>query len=136
MSISIGVLSSWGERDRPHCRFHEEDMLGCEPLGERLLDQQCGDQLGKTMIVSIITVVRNERLRLAKTIDSVRSQSHRLIEFIVIDGDSDDGTVAVIRSNEDIIDDWESQPDDGIYDAMNKGLRHATGEFKVGGNKT
>jgi glycosyltransferase involved in cell wall biosynthesis len=81
------------------------------------------------MKVSIITVVRNDRCGLARTIASVRSQSYRSIEFIVIDGASEDGTVQVMRSNEDLLDYWESQPDNGIYEAMNKGLRRATGEL-------
>ena len=81
------------------------------------------------MNVSVITVVRNDRGGLAQTIASVRSQSYSSVEFIVIDGGSNDGTVKVIRSNDDIIDYWESESDDGIYDAMNKGLERATGEF-------
>ena len=81
------------------------------------------------MRVSIITVVRNDAAGLARTILSVRSQSYRPIEFIVLDGASQDGTVEVIESNEDILDHWESQPDGGTYDAMNKGLRRATGDF-------
>ena len=81
------------------------------------------------MTVSIITVVRNDRDGLAQTIASVRLQSCSTLEFIVIDGDSNDGTVDVIRANADIIDYWESRPDAGIYDAMNKGLNRATGEF-------
>lgn len=81
------------------------------------------------MNVSIVTVVRNDRDGLAQTITSVRSQSSSSFEFIVIDGGSDDGTVDVIRANDDIVDIWESNRDAGIYDAMNKGLKRATGEF-------
>lgn len=81
------------------------------------------------MFVTVITVVRNNRAGLARTIASVRSQSYQQIEFLVIDGASSDGTAGVIRDNEDIIDYWESRPDEGIYDAMNKGLRRATGQL-------
>jgi glycosyltransferase involved in cell wall biosynthesis len=81
------------------------------------------------MRVSIITVVRNDSAGLARTIASVRSQSYRPIEFIVMDGASEDETVKVIEANEDIIGHWESQRDGGIYDAMNKGLQRATGDF-------
>ncbi len=81
------------------------------------------------MKVSIITVVRNDPLGLARSIASVRGQSHQQFEFIVIDGASHDGTVDVIRKNEDIVDYWESRADNGIYDAMNKGLRHATSQL-------
>ena len=81
------------------------------------------------MNVSVITVVRNDRDGLAQTIASVRSQSCASIQFSVIDGGSSDGTINVIRANADIIDYWESASDDGIYDAMNKGLERATGDF-------
>lgn len=81
------------------------------------------------MLVTVITVVRNNRLGLARTIASLRSQSYRCFEFIVIDGASDDGTQDVIRANEDIVDEWQSQADRGIYDAMNKGLRLASGRL-------
>ncbi len=83
------------------------------------------------MTISIITVVRNNRPGLARTIASLRTQTYRDFEFIVIDGASDDGTVAVIRSHEDLVDYWESRPDQGIYDAMNKGLARASGAFTL-----
>lgn len=81
------------------------------------------------MLVTVITVVRNHRLGLARTIASLRCQSAGQFEFLVIDGASDDGTIDVIRANEDVVDYWESQADQGIYDAMNKGLRRAQGQL-------
>lgn len=81
-------------------------------------------------ITSIVTVTYNSRLQLLETIESVKLQKNKgaLIEFIVIDGNSTDGTKDVINDNELIIDYHISEPDRGIYDAMNKGLKMATGD--------
>ncbi len=81
--------------------------------------------------VSIITVVRNEPAALASTIDSVRAQSYPSIEFVVVDGASTDGTCDVLRRNVTRIDKWLSEPDRGIYDAMNKAKALATGDFAM-----
>lgn len=72
-------------------------------------------------LISIITVSYNDISGLVKTIDNIRSISYENISFIVIDGGSTDGTVDILRSNDDIIDYWVSESDNGIYDAMNKG---------------
>lgn len=77
------------------------------------------------MEISIITVVFNDRVGIKKTIDSVRSQTNHIFEFIVIDGGSTDGTVDIIRENLDLIDYWVSEHDSGIYNAMNKGIKAA-----------
>lgn len=61
--------------------------------------------------------------------ESVRAQTYRHIEYIVVDGGSTDGTREFIEAYNDQIDRWVSEPDKGIYDAMNKGLRMATGDF-------
>lgn len=81
--------------------------------------------------LSIVTVVFNGKLELAKTIDSIRKQDYRKIEYVVVDGGSDDGTLEVIKENLDLIDLWVSEPDEGIYDAMNKGWKMATGGYVV-----
>jgi glycosyltransferase involved in cell wall biosynthesis len=78
--------------------------------------------------VSIITVVYNGVAHLEKTIQSVLSQTYPHIEYIIIDGGSTDGTLDIIRQYDDKLDYWISEPDNGIYDAMNKGIRLATGE--------
>ena len=78
--------------------------------------------------VSIITVVLNDAGHIGKTIDSVRGQTYKNIEYIIIDGKSTDGTLDVIRGKEGI-DKVVSEPDRGLYDAMNKGLRNAEGEY-------
>lgn len=80
-------------------------------------------------VISIITVVFNAKVFLEKTIKSVISQTYPHIEYIIIDGDSSDGTQEVIKSYNDKISCWLSEKDRGIYDAMNKGLSCATGDY-------
>jgi len=79
--------------------------------------------------VSIITVVYNGIKYMEQTILSVLGQSYDNIEYIIIDGGSTDGTVEIIKQYEDKINYWVSEADDGIYDAMNKGLAKVTGEI-------
>lgn len=80
--------------------------------------------------ISIITVTYNCQHTLKETIDSVNKQSAREhIEYIIIDGQSTDNTLTIIENNASAIDHWISEPDKGIYDAMNKGLELATGDW-------
>lgn len=79
--------------------------------------------------VSIITVCYNASSLLENTILSVINQTYENIEYIIIDGCSKDGTVDVIEQYSDKISYWVSEPDNGIYDAMNKGILKATGEW-------
>jgi glycosyltransferase len=72
--------------------------------------------------VSVVTVVRNGVATLERTIRSVLAQSHPDLEYVVVDGDSSDGTQELIRRYEGRLH-WVSEPDQGLYDAMNKGLR-------------
>jgi glycosyltransferase involved in cell wall biosynthesis len=78
--------------------------------------------------VSIITVSFNSAKTIADTIDSVLNQDFPEIEYIIVDGDSTDGTVDIIRQNENRISQWISEKDQGMYDAMNKGIAMATGD--------
>ena len=80
-------------------------------------------------LVSIITVVYNGEKFLEETIQSVISQTYENVEYIIIDGGSTDGTLDIIKRNEDKIDYWISEKDKGIYDAMNKGIDVASGEI-------
>ncbi|PKN51237.1 MAG: glycosyl transferase [Deltaproteobacteria bacterium HGW-Deltaproteobacteria-13] len=80
------------------------------------------------MKITIVTVCRNSAATIRDTLESIASQSHKNFEHIIIDGGSTDGTLAVIHE-------WKkhrvhlvSEPDNGIYDAMNKGIRLATGD--------
>lgn len=79
--------------------------------------------------LSVITIVYNNVKDIERTILSVLNQSYPNIEYIIIDGGSTDGTVEVIKKYEDRISKWVSEKDKGIYDAMNKGLKLATGEY-------
>ncbi len=81
------------------------------------------------MKLSIITVNFNDAEGLERTIKSVISQTFHDYEFIIIDGGSTDGSVEVINKYESYIDYWVSEPDGGIYQGMNKGLRQAKGEY-------
>ncbi len=80
-------------------------------------------------VVSIITVVYNDAKGLERTLQSVQAQSYANIEHIIIDGASNDGTLEVIRKAEEKIAYWQTEPDNGLYDAMNKGLKIASGDY-------
>jgi glycosyltransferase involved in cell wall biosynthesis len=78
--------------------------------------------------ISIITVTFNAAATLQSTIDSVKTQTYPNVELIIIDGQSKDGTVDIIKQNTQYISYWISEKDNGIYDAMNKGIIAATGD--------
>lgn len=80
------------------------------------------------MKVSIITVVYNNAKTIADAIESVLHQDYPHIEYIVIDGMSSDGTIEIIKSYGDKIDVFVSEKDKGLYDAINKGIKLATGD--------
>ena len=83
----------------------------------------------KKSVISIITVCYNCQDTIQKTLESVISQTYPHIQYIVIDGGSTDGTLAIISTFKDHIDQVISEKDSGIYDAMNKGLRYARGDI-------
>jgi glycosyltransferase involved in cell wall biosynthesis len=80
-------------------------------------------------LISVITVVFNGAQYLENTIRSVVGQVYANVEYIIIDGGSTDGSLEIIRNYSEQIDYWVSEPDRGIYDAMNKGLDAASGEW-------
>jgi len=93
-------------------------------------------KFGDTMKLSIITINYNNALGLQKTIESVLSQTYTDFEYIIIDGASTDGSVEILKEFENQVKDiikpyfiWLSEPDSGIYNAMNKGIQKATGEY-------
>lgn len=85
--------------------------------------------MDKFPLITVITVSYNAVSTIEQTILSVINQTYPNIEYIIIDGGSTDGTVDVIRKYEDKVAYWVSEPDRGIYDAMNKGIAIATGEW-------
>lgn len=80
-------------------------------------------------LISIITVVFNGEKYLEETIQSVINQTYDNVEYIIIDGGSSDRTLDIIKKYENKIDYWISERDNGIYDAMNKGIRVSSGEW-------
>lgn len=81
------------------------------------------------MKISIITVCWNASATLEETIKSVASQSYNDIEYIIVDGGSTDSSVDIIKKYSNVIDKWVSEKDKGLYDAMNKGVAMATGDY-------
>lgn len=79
--------------------------------------------------LSVITINYNDVIGLEKTIQSVRSQTFKNFEYIVIDGGSKDGSKEYIESQDEFIHYWVSEPDKGIYNAMNKGIKSSEGEY-------
>lgn len=81
------------------------------------------------MKVSIITVVWNNADTIKDAIESVLNQTYKNIEYIIVDGGSTDGTIEIIQSYGNKISKFISEKDEGIYDAMNKGIKLATGDI-------
>jgi glycosyltransferase involved in cell wall biosynthesis len=96
--------------------------------GQRTRGLQKRSQPGKPL-VSIVTVVFNGAATLEDTIGSVLRQSYDNIEYIIIDGGSTDGTADILRKHDAQLDYWLSERDSGMYDAMNKGIALATGDY-------
>lgn len=82
-----------------------------------------------TPLISVITVVYNAASLMQRTIESVVSQDYAHLEYIIVDGASTDGTREMIASYGSSVSQWVSEPDKGIYDAMNKGLAMARGHY-------
>ena len=80
------------------------------------------------MKVSIITITYNSESTLIDTIDSVLNQTYKDIEYIIVDGNSTDSTISIIHSYKDKISKFVSEKDNGLYDALNKGIALATGD--------
>lgn len=82
-------------------------------------------------LISVVTVCYNAISNIEKTILSVVSQTYHDTEYIIIDGGSNDGTTDIVKKYSDRLTYWISEPDNGIFDAMNKSLKHITGEWVI-----
>jgi len=96
-----------------------------------VFDQQpVTNNAGETeLLISIITICHNAEEFLEYTIQSVARQSYAYIEYIVVDGDSEDSTPDIIKRNQQYISAWVSEPDEGISDAFNKGYALSSGDY-------
>jgi glycosyltransferase len=81
------------------------------------------------MKISVITVCFNSASTLETTIKSVENQTHPNIEYIIIDGGSTDDSLKIIKQYDSVISKWVSEPDKGLYDAMNKGILMSSGDI-------
>ncbi|MBI1335667.1 MAG: glycosyltransferase [Phycisphaera sp.] len=80
-------------------------------------------------LVTIITPTFNAAATLGRTLESIRLQRYTPLELIVVDGGSTDGTLDIVKAQNDLVTRWTSEPDDGIADAFNKGIAAARGEL-------
>jgi glycosyltransferase involved in cell wall biosynthesis len=87
------------------------------------------DNIKVNPVVSVITIVHNGEKFIERAISSILSQSYDRFEYIIIDGNSSDRTLEIIKKYENNIDFWISEPDKGISDAFNKGFSYSRGEF-------
>ena len=81
------------------------------------------------MEFTIITICRNIKDTIGRTCESIINQTYQYFEWIVVDGNSDDGTYEILQTYKNRIDYLIHEPDSGIYNAMNKGIRYANGEY-------
>ncbi len=103
-----------------------EDKVKFNPIRDIILDNILNK--ANSLKISIITVVYNNKETIRDAIESIQSQTYDNIEHIIIDGNSTDGTVNIVNSYGDKIAKFVSERDDGLYDAMNKGIELATGD--------
>ncbi len=80
-------------------------------------------------LITIITLSLNAEKHIRETIESITHQTYENIEYMIIDGGSTDSTMSIIKEYGSGISHWISEPDNGISDAMNKGIKLATGDF-------
>lgn len=88
-------------------------------------------KISNTPKISVITVVQNGSTTIRRCIESVLMQTYRNIEHIIVDGGSIDGTIVILKEYQNRIGPWVTEPDTGIYNALNKGLKLSTGEYYI-----
>jgi glycosyltransferase involved in cell wall biosynthesis len=113
-------------------------VKSAESVGNKNMKQEGGQRILGTYklvstpqkpVVSVITVVYNSEKLLERTIENILSQTYLNIELVIVDGGSKDGTLDIIRKYNDQISYWVSEKDKGLYDAMDKGLQLASGDY-------
>lgn len=87
------------------------------------------ERISSAPLISVITVAYNAETTIEKTILSVIQQTYSNIEYIIIDGKSSDNTITIVKKYENYLSYWISESDKGVYDAMNKGIKKANGEW-------
>lgn len=102
---------------------------GRKAEGGRRLKGLLRDSRPGEPLVTIVTAVYDNENSLQRCIDSIRKQSYGNVEHIIVDGGSPEGTLEILRANEDVLDYYVSEPDKGIYSAMNKGIELARGDY-------
>jgi glycosyltransferase involved in cell wall biosynthesis len=116
----------------PSLQEYSERLQANKPLGEkrnRTIDGHDVSRVFEKPLVTVITVAFNSAASIERTISSVAGQTYRLIEYIVIDGGSTDGTVDIIRKWSERISYWHSASDSGISDAFNLGIAASHGKY-------
>ena len=99
--------------------------------GGRRLSGKTTQSISDVPLVSVVTVCWNAEKTIEQTIKSIAAQTYQNIEYIIVDGASTDSTLDVVRTHETDLDYFVSEPDGGIYDAMNKGLELASGDYII-----
>lgn len=107
-----------------HNHNHTQNIFGTNSRNNQVMLSYESNPL-----ISIVTVVFNGVDILEQTILSVINQSYKNVEFIVVDGNSTDGTIELLKKYDSYISKWVSEQDSGIYDAMNKGIELASGKW-------
>lgn len=119
-AVHVGRYRRWPEDDRIPSGGRR--LTGCSLARDELSEEEANP------VISVITVCFNAASTLRECIESVLDQDYDRVEYLVIDGGSTDGSVDIIREYEHALDYWISEPDAGIYDAINKGLYLVQGD--------
>jgi|GEM_PF-865102 len=132
-NLELRILVNEVERDPSHVLTNEAKRKLLPIYGEAELMGMTHRFVGKKIIqFSIIIPTHNTSGILPKALDSILAQTYKNYEIIIVDGDSTDGTLGIVKKYEKKFDGrlrWVSEPDSGIYDAMNKGIGMARGEW-------